>query len=429
MLKLTHLFLSLAIVALLSCCSSITYQQDHYLTAFQHGDFEQANLTLDHTFQKEMPATNYRTSKEAVWLFLDRATTHFASGCIDEAIINYDKAIDALDYYNQKYTHESIQALLIRDDCEAYHGEDYEQLLARLYFAFALIHKGDTSNAYAMLRQAEEFQQARQRIYGSHRLTKDYVVPENAFCKFLFALLLEKRGDVSNASILYRQIDIPFEEALKEKATVLVVCHNGNVPYKVSVPSTASIASAFAIEMILAAHHVQPAMSSMPGIQIPMLVQDDTAMPVPFSACLDGCHSPLNTLYDVAAAAQRELDQKMPLIAARAVARAVIRRGSVAYAQKQDPCLGMIFDIAMTVANLQTKADTRSWGSLPNRLDAARFDVDAGCHSLNIQSPCSGTLPQAYKLNLKSNDLCVIHIFYLHPGVSTILIPKRFLSE
>ena len=94
---------------------------------------------------------------------------------------------------------------VLQDEQGAYQAEDFEQVLARVYFALALLHQGDESNAYAVLRQAEEYQQYRREVYTKIPFTRHYHLADNGLSKYLFATLLKKRGDPSNAQVLYSQ--------------------------------------------------------------------------------------------------------------------------------------------------------------------------------------------------------------------------------
>lgn len=405
-----------------------------YISDYQNGAPTIAEKKLTRAIEKEIPQNEFQKSNDAVWLLLDRATTRFALGKVDGAIADYNLAIEAMDYYNQKCTLEQVGKTVLQDDLGAYAGSDFEQILARVYFALALIHKGDLGNAYALLRQAEELQQKKRELYAEKSYTKHYQLIDNSVAKYLFAALLENRGDCSNAELLYQQAEqlagpVHLESHhSQETATVIVLCHNGNVPYKISDRCDASIASAIALEIMLSTQRLPPAWSTLTGIPVPALQQKWGSRSLPTYACIDGVRHPLFHWMDIGLTADQQLRQEMPVIAARGVARLLLRRTAVAYAQKQDPCLGAIVDIGMLIANANTEADTRSWTTLPNTIDLTRYDLTPGKHTLTLQVDQQGCPPflREYILNLKQNDFCVINIFNIHPGFTTVLIPNRF---
>lgn len=406
--------------------------------AYQKGELQIADNILSQAISDEMPSGNFKKSENAVCLLLNRAMTRFVNLDIKGAIADYELSIQALDYYAQDSTLETAGQILIEDGCSAYRGADFEHVLARIYFALALLHKGDYSNAYAVLRQAEEFQQRKRERYSSIPYMADVQLCDNSFGKYLFAMLLENRGDKSNAAILYQQaqvlsgsspkcINLQSEQATSS-ATVLLVCHNGNVPFKISATSSASVASAIALEILLSSQRVDPAFSSLPGIPVPVLCQKVQSEPTKTYALINDTSIPIPPYFDVAWAAHTELEQKKPLIVARGVARFLIRRSAVACFQRQDPTLGALMDLGMLVANASTKADTRSWSTLPSSVDLARCSLSPGQHCIRICAQGQGPLQAEHSIpiKLRANDLCVINIFNIHPGITTILVPPQF---
>lgn len=427
-MRLKHFFLA-AMLLLQGCASHLSLQNDG-IHLYQAGNFAAAETALNQSVEKAMPKGDFRESKDAVCLLLNRATTRFADHEIDGAIADFKLALDAIDYYSQTSTADAAAQLLIHDSSAAYEGDDFEQLLARVYFALALIHQGDFSNAGALLRQAEEWQQAKAQSYRKSKITENIHLPINSFAKYLFALTLEKRGDYSNAEILYHQaasLNEAFgapENIDTDSATVFIVCHNGNIPQKYSTTSDASRVSMLALEMLLHSSGTSPlAVSSLTGIPVPDYWQPPYSLPVSIKAEIDNTCSRLMTVYDVASAARDELQQKLPIIAARGAARLLMRRAAVGYMQKQDPMLGAIADIGMLIANSASFADTRSWGTLPSSIDVQRFEVRAGTHHLKLHLPSN---THNATLNLPPRSLCVINVFLLHPGIAHVLIPEQF---
>lgn len=408
------------------------------MPAYQRGDFLQAENCLEQAKENKMPDDNYTNSKDAVWLLLNCATLYFAEGNFDEAIRNYRLALEALDYYNQTSPRERLAQVLLQDDMEAYCGSDFEQILARFYFALALLSAGDENNAFALLRQAEDVQQKKREMYCKDRLTQDYIVSSNAAVKFLLAAISEYRGDISNANILYKQIEEMIGKNLsdlqlrpqnedKNCATVIIVVHNGNAPYKISSTSGASIASFTALEIMLG-KCTPPAISMLIGIPVPVLMQQIFSTRYPVFTRLCRQEREVIPLYNVAQAAAIELKQQLPIIVARGVARLAIRQGAVAYCNEKNPYLSAMANLGMTIANSCTQADTRTWSTLPNTIDVARYEIPAGDHTLHLQT-CWGVMEASigeFPLNLKPHDFCVINVFNIHPGIAIVQVPKKY---
>jgi hypothetical protein len=323
----------------------------------------------------------------------------------------------------------------------AYAGFDYEQVLARIYLAMALIYQEDIGNAHAILRQAEELQQKKKEEYRECPATRDISLTQNALGKYLFAVLLEKRGDLSNARILYQQASdlthgtlgckelTALNNPCNDNATILFVCHNGNAPIKISVNTDISVLSTVALEMIMQRPYDPIAISSITGLPTPALTYWIASTPFPTIACVDGTSQILSLGYDVGGAVKEELAQKMPIIVARSTARYLMRRAAIEAAKRQDCQLGSFVDMGMLIANLCTSADTRSWTTLPDRIDITRYDVEPGTHNVQVLVvSLAQQLVDQYQLELKAQDLCIIHIFNIHPFVTKVKIPERFRS-
>jgi uncharacterized protein len=90
----------------------------------------------------------------------------------------------------------------------------------------------------------------------------------------------------------------------------------------------------------------------------------------------------LETVENIDSLARHSLDDEMPMIMTRAIARAVIKYKSQKKAQGDNALAGFL----MTVANLATeRADTRSWTTLPQEIQMARTPVPVGTQPVRIE--------------------------------------------
>ena len=90
----------------------------------------------------------------------------------------------------------------------------------------------------------------------------------------------------------------------------------------------------------------------------------------------------LETVENIDSLAREALDQDMPLVMARAVARAVVKYQSQKNAQEQSALAGFL----LTVTNLATeRADTRSWTTLPQEIQLARVQLPVGRQQVSIE--------------------------------------------
>ena len=60
-------------------------------------------------------------------------------------------------------------------------------------------------------------------------------------------------------------------------------------------------------------------------------------------------------------------------------------------------------------------------------LNICRFDVEPGDHLLTLCiSSAQATEKYHLRLTVQKDDLCIVNIFNIHPGVTSIQIPKHF---
>lgn len=394
----------------LTGCTHRVANHAHTIREYQQGNFALAENDLSKAIEKEMPKQNYRRSSEATWMLLDRATTRFAMKKFQESVQDYELVLSAIDYYSKHLPLETVAQLAIEDGFEAYRLPSFEQGLARFYFALALFHLGDEQNARALLQQTENFNQTQKE--------QDKLFAENPIAKYLFAALLEREGDFSNAKILYRQANqldfVPNRLLEQDKATLILICHQGAVPHKISAMAPASVASGALLESILKIYSIKPALSTLSGIPVPQLI--DAPTPPDLQIVLNHIPQDFFLSYDIQTTAKEELKKALPAIAARSAARLLIRRAALGAFQRKNTALGQFVDMGVFIANLSTQADTRSWRTLPSRIDLMRFDLDPGNHLLKVND-------RYYPLSLKKRGFCLINIFNLNSGEPIVLYP------
>ena len=138
-----HLFLIVILASLASCAPRVS---DRSITIdYKHGHFHEAEYALTERMEEEMPGGDFKKSGDAVWLLLDRAMVRFVNGDTSQSIADFKQGLEAIDFYNQELFVETVAQILGQDSNAAYCGEDFEQALARLYFALALLHQGENA--------------------------------------------------------------------------------------------------------------------------------------------------------------------------------------------------------------------------------------------------------------------------------------------
>lgn len=360
---------------LLLLCSCSHYYQDA-ATQLRNGRFEEAEKKLS----KVDAASN-----EAALLLLSRAMVYFQSGNFQKSSCDFEKALDAIDYYKQISIPEIAGQTLIQDDIAAYVPPPFEESLARFYQALAFLHLGQEDNAAATLYYLENH------------------LEQTPLTTYLLATLFQRRGD-SNARVLCSRLKVEAP-----KGNVLLVHHRGVAPQKKTEIAPISVVSAALVERILETKDVKPALSTLVGVPIPTLV--NTKRP---TNILKVDRPPIVS-FDIARAAENHLEKEMPWTAARAAARLLIRRGLVAATKEK---VQPFVDFAMLISNLATQADTRSWATLPSCIDLYHLDLKPGQHRVQVGK-------QTVTITVKEKDLTIVEIF--QPSSDKLFTPKEIL--
>lgn len=390
-------FLMAGTLSLMAACSSHK-GLDKAADEYSHGQIDDAKSIVEKKIEKSKALQNWQKDKNSVLYLMHGAFLRHSQGQYEEANKCYQKNLEAIDFYKQESNLENLQMLLIDDTQSAYSGDFFEQLLSRLYFALSLQQLGQSDNSAALLRQHEEASALLKEETANARFIKHIQIPSNSLVKYLLACHLEAKSDYSNARILLEScraeigrqgfIDQELSKVGKrsKKAWLLVLVHRGQVPFKAQGYAIGAGASLMALETYLQTRDIDPAWSSLTGIAIPEYKDRFNTRLAPISISLDDNPLFSQRMLDVSQMAQDELNQKLPVLTARALARQLMRRAIVYHQQKQSETAGVTADLLLLWANLNTEADTRSWSVLPSELWLSRKDVTPGTFRLKLGS-------------------------------------------
>ena len=85
---------------------------------------------------------------------------------------------------------------------------------------------------------------------------------------------------------------------------------------------------------------------------------------------------------NISAVAFADLEERMPAITARSLARIIAKKKMEDNAARDNPLAGALLNVAAVLTEV---ADTRSWTTLPDNIQLARLPLAPGQYSLNIQ--------------------------------------------
>ena len=313
------------------------------------------------------------------------------------------------------YTTSLTQAagsIIINDETMDFDGDSHEQVLIHLYMASNYLDMGMPDSA-------------RVEVLQSHVKMNEWNEPkdEAPFMRYYSGMIYEMLGEEDEALVSYRKavdaykitrskhgLSVPkylqndllrllanarmwneFKQYQREfgmakwsapenrgKGELLVIMHNGLAPQR-----DQQVIRTWSNELSLTVKIALPTYSKPPRYlnQVRVSVAGQSTM--------------METVSNIDGMARAALQDDMPAITARALARAVVKKKSESEAKERSGVLGQL---AMFVVNQATEiADTRCWNTLPQAIQIARVMLPQGEHrvKLDILGP-GGILRDSY---------------------------------
>ena len=291
-------------------------------------------------------------------------------------------------------------SVTINDAIRDYKGDRYEQVLLHAYMAMNYLQLGEYDSARVEILQAD----VKMMEWGEEP-------DEDPYIRYFAGMIYEALGEEDQALVSYRKarniyvatrneqgIEVPLmlkRDLLRVLASqglwdeyrqlksefgmanykprklganfgeLIVVLNNGLAPIR-----TESSIMTFAAEVQNNVRVAFPLYETEPGVLNSARLS------------ISGKHFPLETVENIDSLARQALDDEMPMIMTRAIARAVIKYETQKQAQEQHALAGFL----MTVTNLATeRADTRSWTTLPQQIEMVRVMLPTGQQQVSIE--------------------------------------------
>ena len=293
---------------------------------------------------------------------------------------------------------DQLAAVTINDTLRDYSGDRYEQVILHAYMALNYLELGLPDSARVEMLQAD----VKMREWGEQP-------EEDPFVRYLSGIIFDMLGEYDEAVIAYRkainayrdtahkqQTGVPYQlradllDALhkadrkqeyrqlaeqfrmtkyrpagRDTSTVVMVLNNGAAPRR-----RQHAIQSFATEI-----------ENMVRIALPKYDSGKPLLKTPVLKVAE-IETAFYKVHDIDALARHALDEEMPVITARALARAVVKHQASERAKEESGLAGFITKIA-SIATEQ--ADTRSWTTLPQEIQVIRVRVPAGQHDLVIE--------------------------------------------
>ena len=295
---------------------------------------------------------------------------------------------------------ENLASVTINETFRGYEGDRYEQLLLHAYMAMNYLQLGQPDGARVEMLQAN----VKMQEWGDE--------PEDdAFIRYLEGIIYESLNELDNALISYRKAYIAYKEkggsifpqmpqSLKKDLLRLLAKSRRTdeltrlkKEFSMSVPAGDEVDSIHGELVIILNNGLAPIREETSVYLFSPEVQQNLRVAFPVYRDrkqrlneavikLDDDEYKLEPVEDIDALARYSLEQAMPGIMARALARAVVKYNTQHTANDSGSLAGLI----MTVTNLVTeRADTRSWSTLPQEIQLQRIVLPEGTHTLSIE--------------------------------------------
>jgi uncharacterized protein len=307
---------------------------------------------------------------------------------------------------------EQTGSVVVNDTLKAYEGVGNEQLLIYAFEELNYLQSGNVDDAAVEARQFD----IKQRLIAGKDSSAAYL--SGAFVRYLNGMVYEEAGESDSARIDYSKAVDGYKAqssitgfgvpaALKADLDRLEnpYAKNRLAPAKKSAgvamqsPDTRNNGEVVFIlhdglgptlaENIVRIPNPDPQNgTAIFSVAVPKFVQ--RPVPVGRFELSEGFESASSEVVeDVNAIARKSLDDRLPAITARAVARMVVKNGMAKKVKKQKNgdagTGGLLLSIVTDVgAIVSERADTRSWSLLPGNFLMARLALPPGTHDLKV---------------------------------------------
>ncbi len=288
----------------------------------------------------------------------------------------------------------------INDAIRDYKGDRYEQILLHAYMAMNYLQLGEYDSARVEILQAD----VKMMEWGEEP-------DEDPFMRYFAGVIYEALGEEDQALVSYRKarniyiatrneqsIEVPV---MLKRDMLRVLASQGLWDEYRQLKSEFGLANFkpkklggnFGELIVVLNNGLAPIRTETSIMTFSPEVQNNVRVAFPLYETeptilnnarlnISGKHFQLETVENIDSLARLSLDDEMPMIMTRAIARAIVKYQSQQQAQEQHALAGFL----LTVTNLATeRADTRSWTTLPQQIQMARVMLPAGQQQVSIE--------------------------------------------
>lgn len=378
-----------ALAVLSLSCAGYPARMEPALRDFERGHWDQAIAA-------------YADEDEVDSAFLsgaEAATVALAAGRWEEALTYFQRAvaasydIESRALVGPERLAEGLSSWVLNDTAKAYQGEGFERVYVHCGLAMAYLALGKVDDVYVETRLANQLLETEEELYETEydagglghfisALTYELIgQPDQAYIDYRrmeekgVGTALAGRALVRLATDLGRSEDLPvWEERFgadlerpSGAANVVVLAGVGLGPFKVEGGLTLPLPDGF-FQMAVPRYQLRPQ-----PVSALRLVE-----------CGTGDTVRTELVEDVSKVATENLEDRVGWMAAKSVARGVLKRELTKTLEDEYDEIGRIAGELFLI--FSERADVRSWLTLPDSWQACRLFVPPGVHRFALEA-------------------------------------------
>lgn len=338
--------------------------------------------------------------RDEVLLLMNRGMLLRLDGDLEGSIAAFEQAKPLIDSLLAVSVGEQAGTFAIGDTRQSYVGEPFERVYLHVFAALNYLDADALDHARVEVLQLDVL---------LNELGKDPAFRGDAFARWLSGMIFEALGEYGDAMIAYRKAHeayLRYPEAAGMRAPQALGRDLVRLGERLGLGDEArDYRERFAIgespvapepgdgEVILLFGAGLAPVKREAGMAAPTGAGRLVSISLPYylsrrpwiaTAVLEsgGRSARAELAEDIDALAVDALERRKPAIISRAVARAVVKHEASHAAGRENELAGFIVNVAGLASE---RADTRSWSTLPNRIQVARLALPAGVHAVDVE--------------------------------------------
>ncbi|MDZ7663674.1 hypothetical protein [Thiohalophilus sp.] len=378
-------------------------QQSGCTTYSRNFEQEVQNLaSRDPAAALEVLEKQHHPERNQLLYHLNKAMLLHMLGDYAESNNEFEQAKKIIEHYQAASISEESAAFFINDGTRTYTGSSLEQLMLHVYAAINYLLQNQVDAARVEALQIDV------RLRQLQDANPDSILSIDPFVRYLTGLIYEQLGESDNAMIAYRKaynaylehrkvyaINVPriLQQDLLRLSRQLGLTEE-YAEYRARFDTDARQFDRDGAELIVLFHkdlapikrsqriaQVDPASGYLVHFAVPVYEPRHSYLS---HARVVVAEQRVRTepMENISGIALRTLQESMPAITARALARAVIKYKMSRQAGENDGLAGLLMNIAGVISE---QADTRSWLTLPGEIQMARVTLPPGDYNVTLE--------------------------------------------